>query len=572
MSQLYKTMKFSLSKYLTEKIQSSIIINELLNDKGGFFKIYKATVQSQKGANNNHYFDKLISLRTRMKYIFTQLHGTSYSYRSEMFVKKDSIPDEKYIKAHTEYMKLYNEYIKQAKRIFTVPSTEALGILLSDVKSSYSSDQVKTDIQNITDNMFKKYTYAELKKNPTVYNTLQMAGIVFFMRNDKTILAFMENGNIHMYSPEIYKKYKNLHITGSDSLEELQAYTQDSENFIFMTYSGEIGDETYEWPIIWKDYYMSGMKNMPDIVDMLHKHYMLSTSYGYSDNGPYTTNSSKSCGKFLHKGSTLYKETTWGGAPDDYVIVYDPMKTFGSTARGYFGSLQGSNHVKQHKSDVSAYVNDRYKWVYDIYGDVIPYGGTKEMKSAKVFQFMKKFEEWTYNSAYEADKYCKKMHELNSKKYKALKDLTASMKNVSNRYKKDIDNNLAQLEYHLQFSKTVQQHISNLSSSTNKITEELSTITSRYVTYQFYINECMMVLNLLNTNFNDIKSIQNKLIQNIQSIKPDNDSYSVDNNQYELRNKTEYINNCFKKAFTYLNTLSDAQSNLEQILNSKSEE
>lgn len=59
-------MKFSLSKYLTEKIQSSIIINELLNDKGGFFKIYKATVHRERGQNNNHYFDKLISLRTDM--------------------------------------------------------------------------------------------------------------------------------------------------------------------------------------------------------------------------------------------------------------------------------------------------------------------------------------------------------------------------------------------------------------------------------------------------------------------------------------------------------------------------
>ena len=41
-----KNMRFNLKKYiteryLTEKIQSDIVINKLLNDKGGLFKYYK---------------------------------------------------------------------------------------------------------------------------------------------------------------------------------------------------------------------------------------------------------------------------------------------------------------------------------------------------------------------------------------------------------------------------------------------------------------------------------------------------------------------------------------------------
>lgn len=565
-------MKFSLSKYLTEKLQSSTIVNELLNDKGGFFKIYKAYNYTKY--NNNHYFDRLIEIKTKMYQMFGKLHGETYDRNIHKYVlyrkADDRITDEKYIKAHTEYMKLYNEYIKLAKRIFTTPSSELLSLLLAGELNSYSDIRSIADLANITDNMFKKYTFKELKKDTKAYNTLQYSGIIFFMRNDKTILAYMRNGELYMFNYPIYNTYfknNSAHIIGDDSLEKLQSYTQEPENFVFQTIECDIDGQTYSWPVIWKSYeYRDTQKEGPDVVSIVKDKLSVSLTYSYnSDNGPMGDHGS--CGKFLHKGSTLYKRTHWGDNPDDYIIVFNPMKTFGSKTRDYFNGLRNSNYNKEHVRDVDAFVYDRYTWVRDMYGDILPYGGTKEYKSSKVYKFLQTFDEWTYNSAYQADRYCKKMRDLNSKKYSALKELCDSMKKTQNVFKKELDNDLKELNDHIQFSQEVSAEISILSTSSNKISEKLQKLSSRYATYQFFINECMIVLNNIMRMIQKVTNTQDNLQKDILSMSPTSDTYWVDARKRELSNDNTNISDLLlHKVISYLNTLRDAKDNLKQIL------
>lgn len=532
-------MKFSLSKYLTEKIQSSIIANELLNDTGGFFKIYKIFSQKTKSENNNHYFDRLISRRIKLKKLFDTCH--TRKYYSGGYVRKTStdfsgaVTDKQYIKLHAEYMKVYNEYIKLAKRIFTTPSGE----LLNTIIGYTGSREYTADIANITDNMFKKYTYADIKKDKALYNKLQNDCIVFFMRNDKTILAFVRNGNIRMYN---YNIYKSLYLTpslGGNNIQELQTYTSDPDNFVFNEYTENIDGQTYTWPIIWNSSNMNNNKKISDIVDIVQSRYIYNPNY-YNENSAYL--SGDICiGKFLHKGSVLYKQTKWGDNPDDYVIVYDPMKQFNRQSE-FYATYQKTDKVVKHKEDVRLYVDTRFKWIRDIYGDILPYGGTKEYKSAKLYKFMSVFNEYSFNSAYNADQYCYKMYQLNKSKYNSLKTVIKSINDIDVKYKKYINDSLNKLSEHIQYTQEISELISTLSEeSSNKINSKIFEISNKYAAYQFAINETIVLLNTVNKHILDIQKRHDLLQKDILNMDMTTNTYNLKNNEDTIKSTIKTI-------------------------------
>lgn len=532
-------MKFSLSKYLTEKIQSSIIANELLNDTGGFFKIYKIFTQKTKSENNNHYFDRLISCRIKLKKLFDTCH--TRKYYSGGYVRKTStdfsgaVTDVQYIKLHTEYMKVYNEYIKLAKRIFTTPSGE----LLNTIISYTGSKEYTADIANITDNMFKKYTYTDIKKDKALYNKLQNDCIVFFMRNDKTILAFVRNGNIRMYN---YNIYRSLYLTpslGGNNIQELQSYTSEPDNFIFNVYNEDIEGQTYSWPIIWGSDDMKNNKKIPDIVDIVQSRYIYNPGY-YNENSAYLTGDTF-IGKFLHKGSVLYKQTKWGDNPDDYVIVYNPMQQFNNRHSEFYAKYQKTDNVVKHKEDVRLYVDTRFRWIRDIYGDILPYGGTKEYKSAKLYKFMSVFNEYSFISAYNADQYCNKMYQLNKQKYNSLKTIIKSINDIEVKYKKYITDSLNKLSEHIQYTQEISELISTLSSeSSNKINSKIFEISNKYAAYQFAINETIVLLNTVNKEIVNIQKKQDSVQKGILNM-------DMTTNTYALKNDGDNINSAIKQ-------------------------
>ena len=145
-------MKFNLKQYLTEKLQSSIIINELLNDNGGFCKYYKV----QYNKNSNHLYDKAYRIYTNLNEIFNELHR---EYGAK-YIRKDYDPvsDQQYIKAYHNYMTLFKEYQKLFVRLFSEPSVDVLSCFLGNIQNGLYSNLSKMgiNISNISDDMFMK--------------------------------------------------------------------------------------------------------------------------------------------------------------------------------------------------------------------------------------------------------------------------------------------------------------------------------------------------------------------------------------------------------------------------------
>lgn len=486
-------MKFNLRKYLTEKLQSDIIVNDLLKDSGGFFKYYKHindeyydTIINKdviyRNVNSiNHQYDKLVVLTG----ILTQyLNMVFYvTWRNEVLqqdtyrtIHNDNVKltDEKRIKLHQQYMKYYDMWWKCLKLNFTKPSTEVLIPLLHKnirYEHVYANSESSHDISNISDDMFDIYTYDAIKKDKILYSKLLITNDpIFWLSENNEILGYSFGQNLRVLGPSkcenpLPARFHNLVKNGD---------IEDLKNNVSI-YELRLNDGTVlEWPTITeKDYYNNNILNIIKQYVLLDKNIV-----------------EIPVGKFMTKSSKLYKTIQWGDSIHDYVIVYKEAENNNITNAYKTGQQDKKEIVQQ-------YVKSRGKWVKDVFGNTYPYGAMgKSEKSKKFESFINKF----FN-----DIYCSNIYQANQQRYKTLKTLK-SVKNDIDTYAVNTYNELVQqMQQYTDFSKQV---INDIKSFTGSKKVELLQL---FGAYSYMLNDNLCVLTKIQELYNSSKEYYKKL-------------------------------------------------------------
>lgn len=518
-------MKFSLKNYikenyLNERLQSDILIQNILNDKGKMFYYYKI--------DGNNSFGKLKKTYEELKRIFIDIFENTYSYdENKEYTQRTNVTptynkelidtDEKMIALHNKYMSLYNTYKKMLSKIFDKPDPQVFGAVLS--RRSYGGTFYSTskDLYNITDDQFTKYTYSQLKADKNLY--LNIAGelrnkTTFWFSHNNKLLAVSSDGELVLYAIDNDASDVNTYNGKRFPQNVTQDEIIDKVNKDDRVFSSELKDGSIlEWPCV----ISHGFNG---------KHY--NDLYGYDFINTYLNLNTQICrdvkdesiGKnILTKASKIYKTTTWGANPNDYVIIYSPtqMYTDDSHISMYTNTIdnelrrmltnnhEGYNDYKMKKPNRygDSYYKEigiqTYKWTKDILGKYKPYAGSKQNE---LFAFGKKLSEYDYTLLYKDDQYCNKIAQANRAKYKNLIQTYKSTK-VITKYKKDLDDILSQVNDFTQDGKL----FCNLIKTT--ITKDITLFKSLITLYGVYSKILNTVLNQYGKIQKDIQHIKN---------------------------------------------------------------
>ena len=535
-------MKFNLKLYLTEKLQSNIIINELLNDNGGFCKYYKVNYDR----NSNHLYNKTKRIYNQLNKIFNDLYYKSYYKNNYEHNSYNNYTDDQYKRAYSNYMKLYTEYQKLFVRLFKDPQIDIISCFLKDSDKTLKTSLINNNINisNISDDMFTKYTYTQIKTDKTLYtyilsfiNNSNSGHTIFWMRNDKTILAVSVSEEVQITAPFLYSKYENL--------EYFQALTSNKEKAAISTFTDTLSDGTIlEWPRV---------TGRTDVMNSIESDKLVYNEY----RDYYTT---FKVGKFLSKASQLYKNTKWGENPDDYIIIYSNDITNTNDNKPSYINHQNSKLKKNetHKEDVELYVTSKFKWINDIFGNVIPY--RENNGNSTLFSFMKKFEEYTYRQEYKADQYCLKLFNLNRNKYTVLKNILVSTKNINTEISDSYNELINNIKTYTEFGKTVVDYI-------KKSHKDTLNIVSLYSAFSYTLNELIFSANTILKMINNTKDSITNLKRNVLNLSPNKDAWSVTYNSSGLSNDVNNIQTFLKQANGYCNTLNICKENIEDLMN-----
>lgn len=554
-------MKFSLKRYLTEKLQSSTIKDLILNDPGGFCKFYKHQYQSTYSNNSNHPWDKAQILCNKLQNMFKSLYNLSkydysnYQLKQQVYIngKNIIITDEKVKKIHALYMKTYNEYINVCKLLFTKPSTETLIAILNraGMKDEYTNsvNMTNIDLANITDDMFTKYSYVQIKADPKLYdniiNCYDMDAVLYFLK-DNTLAAVQKGANVKKVQPDYYishfvKSYGNLSVQDMKLLQsgDISLYTQ-------AEFTDTLQDGTkLTWPLV-------SAERKTCIIDKI-KHSGINLQYT-NDNYDFTP------GKFLSKASRLQKNTNWGKSDDDYVIIFKSSDYLVHKNDAY------NKNKEAHINDVKKYVSSKFRWLYNIFGDIIPYGSyTKKEKQEKVYKFMQKVELYTLKYSIEADTYCTNMLESNHKKYEALKQVIKSINLLSS-------NNGVKQQY-ASLSQTLNQYIELSKKYKNKIKQNtsinsnLSEQVSLFAAYSYILNDFIKTVSDISITISSLEQKSNDILSQIKNMDIVN-KYHIESSTYDIRNGIDKLLKLIDDdKQKYITALSQAQQKLDESFN-----
>lgn len=540
-------MKFSLKQYLTERLQSSIITDKILNDKGGMCKFYKVRYYNVYNKTiSNHAWDNALKLNSLLynmvDVLYKRDYYNNYSRQNNIYVngKIIELTEEKIKKAHTLYIKRYNKLMNICKSLFTKSNGDLLNIILhhdSSSKYNYGKDYASVNISNITDDMFKQFTYIDIKANPQLYKDIienKSEVVIMYFSSDNTLEAVQKLQEIQLIAPQSFINDDYLrHLTRSD-VESL--ISGDISIYTKGEFTDTLSDGTVlTYPIL------TSTGNFSDtLIERIKNAICLQDSDDIPKFKP---------GKFLSKASKLQKLTNWGKSDDDYVLIYSPIKS----ANQYTNYLQdkGSRKYDQRKI-VDTYVHDRFKWLYNIFDEIIPYGnGTKSEKSTKLYQFMNKVDRWYIRSAYEADEYCVQMLKANEEKYAALKETIRSINEIKG---KNIEEQYTILQKELQnYINKGNQYNIKIKQNFNKPNAELTNIVELYAAYSYVLNDFIKCVTSISNQLKKINTLTNNILHNAKIGNIQN----LTHDKYNLKTQTDAL----------LKILSDVSSKYSIALN-----
>lgn len=460
-----KNMQFNLKKYiteryLTEKIQSDIVINNLLNDKGGLFKYYKNP--------NSPSYKKVLDIFNNIEKILYKIcnklnmkcdNKTEDGYY--IFQNDESNISDKELKIyHQQYMDLIQQYIKCITKIFDKPDPAILKAIINGVyeyNQEFRNNNV--DLFNITDDNFKTYYYKDIKGNKTLQKELNdelQYKVAFFISEDGKIEAASRSGKILLLplDSEYLKNnssYNFKYYYSSDPYNIFNQYT-DKDNIIISKFYIQLKttNELLEIPLItsttsisyrykiFQGEKKSAIEYINDILNINSRNFC----------GRYIMN--LKVGKVNSKASNIQKITNWGKSLNDYIIVYTASSTYKEdgntkstinqgknnavsyvdTTMGY-NELKHSNYVtrrKEQREDYKDTYKRTYKWVKNLLGQFEPYAGGKQNS---IWEYGKKLNDEDYYKLYIDDNYCNRIVRDNIARYKVILAQTKSLRNIN---------------------------------------------------------------------------------------------------------------------------------------------
>lgn len=527
---------------LNEKLQSDIFIHDILDDTDGMFKYYKISY------DNTLYAKALDCAQKMRKIINNTINTVTGQLKNDIIIDQTKIDtDEKLKVLHAQYMNLYNSYVRYITQVFKKPDPQLLSSLLDGVYRFFKS---RSDIYNITDKNFKKYTLAEIKSNKVLKQQLlteTKEKLVFWFNKDKAILAVSLKGII------ILKSINFLQLNSGNSIKEQieNSVKKDNitvNNIVCPTISCK---EELEWPTVQR---MSFIGDKREIVGIDFIQNYLDITADKME--PITI------GSFISKASHIYKETGWGNNIDDYLIIYTPTQSLtdkdGNTIssynnKGYNQKIHTSNvesfsdlkHkydpiTKERKNAYKEVIKRTYKWTKDILGKYKPYAGGKDRD---IFSFGVKLCEYSYNELYGDDNYCNNIAKNNLLRYKKLVQLMRHKKSLGV-YTKQLEDILKKIKVFTISGSKLNRRIKE-TYKTDKAT--FKSLMLLYGTYTRILNTVMVDYSSIQSDASDIKTnmsiyTDNTISQSRKSIESKmNNIIHICDELQEIQNKMDEI-------------------------------
>lgn len=430
--------KYITEKYLTERLQSDILIHELLNDKDGMFTYYKLPYPGT-------IYKKALTCYNLLKRWITSAFVTwDNTFKSGGFsIGITNIDtDEKVKKFHKIYMDKVEEYKDLTSKLFIKPDPQILSSLISGV-SKYNTGKfelARRDIYNITDEFFTRYTWQQLKTDKQLYSDVQnkINNCLAFWMRDGRILCVSRANQIILYNITLNNSYvtelNGKRFSGNMTKETIEDAVR-KDNLIVNTLKCTLSDGTeLEWPTVSRQSYVGDRQDLCGI-DFVKEFLDINKCIYYKSLKFYQV------GKFISHSSSLAKATSWGDKEDDYVIIYEPdgfykdekgnikstyiyngeRVTYSKDNTDSYNDMKSnmafSDRKKNRRVEYEKKENSVYKWVKDLFGTYQPYANGK---NSKMFEFGLKLSEYDYDSLYGDDGYCNKIALQNIKRYKLI--------------------------------------------------------------------------------------------------------------------------------------------------------
>lgn len=358
--------KFNLTDYiLNEAFTSSIIQNDILNEPSGFFKyvknrnnkiLHKFGTFGSKTEIKHHsvYTDALAISKQLTACIFSLFVHKKYNEYSwkRIFVQSDymdkkeyldpnndpdnllsdvykKLSDSELIKINKKYLEDFELLKKKIKNLFNRPDGDILRMLLTARNSSNEYDNF--DLMSLTDNNFKKYTVADIKKNVDNFDDWykdRTTSLLFFNADgyflgstnyDELIcvnpLLIKEKGKPAIEAP-IVQKIKELQqkvIDGTNDITIIKTKCNYSNKILFWPIPHELLSPSKDNSVL---YTLQHNLDVTDIIaDRTH---------------------TKKMGKILYSASNVRQDLQWGYNNDDYVIAYKPDISLQATDKNHY--------------------------------------------------------------------------------------------------------------------------------------------------------------------------------------------------------------------------------------------
>lgn len=567
-------MSFSLKKYikenyLNERLQSNILINEILYDSGGFFRYYKMPFE-------NSQYKKVLDAYDFMQATLTGLFGSNTRrYLDPKVYGTDIDTDEK---AYDLY-KLFNDkcdyYYKTVPNIFKKVEPRILISLMSfsqgDMYLQTSFYDTYLDLFNLTDDNFEVYTLMDVKRDQSLKKEIsdklkEYTG--FWVDSNKKLQAITRFGKILLFAPDnnrskIIKQkeaYKKLACPDStEELDELVSLDTLKENSFSYRYKLDNGEYLqYDTPVLSR--YWFGKTGKKEVgIQYIKKHLDLSEL-------EINTSNLFDIGAFYVSDSNIRKYSDWGHKNTDKIIIYIPSERYEDSASGTISKIErtkgdltnmpstnnlyGYNEYKHRKylnyrqqkqrDDAKDIAKSHYKWIRDILGKYLPYAGGKDSKYLMALEHL---EDDDFLKMYGSDTYCSEIAYKNHVRYKyEASKLKLSLKNVQRQIKEPLDNLLKTLETYTikgeQFSKAIK---------TTRNTPIFQEIMESYYVYQQTVSYCI----------GEIARIQ-------QLYKRYIDIYHNDKREVRAHEKSE-VNEKFEELVTLVNDLQVFMNQLTEL-------
>ena len=562
-------------KYLNERLQSNILINEILYDSGGFFRYYKMAFE-------NSQYKRVSDAINGIKDILLSLFTLKRQNPEPKFGNIALDTDDKIKIIHKKYMEYYNLYMNTVPRLFSKAEPRILAVimghLLTDTYMGPVLNQTYIDMYNLTDESFEVYTLSQFKgaKSSPLKESIKPLlnnATCFWVDTNNKLQAISKFGKILLFAPDndnpkiinradaYKKKYGPGSTEGLDRLISKEVIEKNQYTYYFKLSDGTMLE--FKSPIL-NLFGSSVLYTKWDKIEEVGFPYIQShldlTEMQFEKDHLFDI------GNFYNKTSNIQKFTDWGQNNSDKLIIYRPKKGYsdeegnkskviknvtiedmpsGNLNWGYneykHMRMFNSRRDKQRESGKEQ-IKSKYKWIRDILGNCIPYAGGKD---SPLFTSLEPLSDEDFMKIYGNDTYCSNIAYKNNRhyRYQAAQN-RQTPEYIKDSIKKPVNAVLDKLKTYVIDGESFNKKIQQL-----KGTDKFQELIEAYFIYQQSISYCL----------GEIGKVQQRCKQYIEiyqsnHIITDSEKANIESTYKEMKATIENVKQFMKESLEELNT------------------